>query len=350
MAKTDENKFYDGTKLLSMKDIDGNTPEIYISTSNRCGGKTTYFNRLAVNRFKKNGCKFGLIYRYKNELDDVADKFFKDIHGLFFKNDEFTSVKRADGVYHELYLNGESCGYALALNSADKIKKMSHFFSDIGMMIFDEFQSESNDYCSNEVQKFISIHTSLARGQGQQSRYLPVYMISNPVTLLNPYYVELGISERLQKETKFLKGKGFVVEQGYNEAASLSVKQSGFMQAFAKNEYVEYAGQAVYLNDNETFIEKMKGRNQYIATIAYNGNNFAIREYIDEGIVYCDDRPDMTHPLKISLTTNDHDVNYVMLRHNDTLFSILRYYFNHGAFRFKNLKCKECIFKALTYK
>ena len=41
-------KFYDGTKLLSLKDINGNTPEIYISTSNRSAGKTTYFNRFFV--------------------------------------------------------------------------------------------------------------------------------------------------------------------------------------------------------------------------------------------------------------------------------------------------------------
>lgn len=56
--------------------------------------------------------------------------------------------------------------------------------------MFDEFQSENNDYCPNEVQKFISVHTSVARGQGKQLRYVPVYMLSNPVTLLNPYYIE----------------------------------------------------------------------------------------------------------------------------------------------------------------
>ena len=38
--------YYDGAKLLSMKDINGQQPEIYICTTNRTGGKTTYFNRL----------------------------------------------------------------------------------------------------------------------------------------------------------------------------------------------------------------------------------------------------------------------------------------------------------------
>ena len=45
-----ESKYYDGTKLLSLNDIDGNRPEIYICTSNRSAGKTTWFNRYVVRR------------------------------------------------------------------------------------------------------------------------------------------------------------------------------------------------------------------------------------------------------------------------------------------------------------
>ena len=49
------NEYYDGTKLLSMTDINGKKPELYLCTTNRTGGKTTYFGRLVVNRFKKKG-------------------------------------------------------------------------------------------------------------------------------------------------------------------------------------------------------------------------------------------------------------------------------------------------------
>ena len=45
--------FYDGTKLLSMTDLNGDKPEIYICTSNRSAGKTTWFNRYAVKKFVK---------------------------------------------------------------------------------------------------------------------------------------------------------------------------------------------------------------------------------------------------------------------------------------------------------
>ena len=144
----------------------------------RTGGKTTYFNRLMLNRFKKRQQKFALIYRYNYELDDVDKKFFKDIHTLFFPNDEITSKSRAKGIYHELFLNDESCGYALTLNSADQIKKMSHLFSDVENMFMDEYQSETNHYCNDEVKKLISVHTSLARGQGKQVKYLPLFMLS----------------------------------------------------------------------------------------------------------------------------------------------------------------------------
>jgi len=341
--------FYDGTKLLSMMDINGKKPELYLCTTNRTGGKTTYFNRLCVNRFLDKGEKFCLIYRYNYELDDVSDKFFKDINRLFFPQMEMVSQRRAKGIYHELLLNDVCCGYAISLNSADQIKKYSHLFSDVQRMVFDEFQSETNHYCNDEVKKFISIHTSIARGNGEQIRYVPVYMLSNPVSIINPYYVEMGISSRLRNDTKFLRGDGYVLEQGFVESASLCQKESGFNRAFANNSYVAYSSECVYLNDTQSFIDRPSGTARYLATIKYNGNDYAIKEYYEDGIIYCDDRADKTFNFKIVVTTADHDVNYIMLKRNDVFISNLRYYFEHGCFRFKDLKCKEALLKTISY-
>ena len=342
-------KYYDGTKLLSMKDINGKKPEIYMCTTNRTGGKTTYFARLCVNRWKDGNGKFCLVYRYNYELDEVADKFYKDISQLFFTGTTMTSKRRAAGIYHELFIADESCGYAISLNGADQLKKYSHLLSDVNRMFFDEFQSETNHYCNDEIKKLISVHTSIARGKGEQIRYVPIYMCSNPVSLINPYYVELGISERLTDETKFLRGDGFVLEQGFVQSASDAQKESGFNRAFAKNNYVAYSSECVYLNDNKSFIEKPKGASKYLATLRYKGTDYAIREFGDYGIVYCDDRSDSTFPGKITVTTDDHEINYVMLKRNDFFLSNLRYYFERGCFRFKNLKCKEAVLKALSY-
>lgn len=344
-----QQKYYDGTKLLSLKDINGNKPEIYMCTTNRTGGKTTYFGRLCVNAFLKKGEKFGLIYRYNYELDNVVEKFYKDIGSLFFHGHEMTAKRRASGIFHELFLDDKSCGYALSLNSADQIKKYSHLFNDIERMIFDEFQSETNHYCSDEVKKLLSIHTSIARGQGEQVRYVPVYMLSNTVSIINPYYIEMGISERLRDDTKFLRGDGFVLEQGYIDSASKAQKESGFNRAFSRNSYVAYSSECVYLNDNKAFIEKPLTKGRYLATLKYHGKDFGIREYPEEGIIYCDDRPDSSFTTKITVTTDDHEINYVMLKRNDLFLSNLRWYFERGCFRFKDLRCKECVLKALSY-
>ena len=341
--------YYDGTKLLSLTDINGNRPEIYMCTTNRTGGKTTYFGRLVVNRFLDKREKFGLLYRYNYELDVCAEKFFKDIGELFFNGYTMTSKKRAKGIYHELYLNGEPCGYAVSINSADQVKKNSHFFSDVKRLIFDEFQSESNTYCPNEIKKFISVHTSMARGQGEQNRYLPVYMLSNPVSIINPYYVELGISSRLTDETRFLRGDGFVLEQGFVESAADAQKSSGFNKAFARNSYVAYSSESVYLNDNKAFVDRPQGVGRYMATLKYNGQTYGIREFAEAGVIYCDDRADETFPLKITVTTDDHELNYVMLKRNDLFLFNLRYYFERGCFRFKDLRCKEAVLKSLSY-
>ena len=344
--------YYDGTKLLSINDVNGAKPEIYICTTNRTGGKTTYFGRLLVNRFLRTGAKFMLLYRFKYELDNVADKFFKDIKGLFFPTHNMESKTGTKGVYSLLTLDDNPCGYAVAINGADAIKKLSHLFSDVSAILFDEFQPENNVYCSNEIEKFISVHTSVARGQGKMWRYVPVYMLGNPITITNPYYIELGLAERLDAKTRFLRGNGFVMEQGYVESAANAQLESGFNQAFKSANYHQnaFGHENIYLHDNLAFIDSPEGKSRYVCTLLYEGCDYAIREYPMSGFVYCDTNPDYTYPLKISVTTDDHKLNYVMLNKSDYVLADLIYLFNKGCFRFKNMKCKEAILRALSYK
>ena len=350
-----ENKFYDGTKLLSLSDINGNKPEIYMVTSNRTAGKTTYFGRLLFNKAIKKNEKFMLIYRFNYELDNCADKFFKDIGKLFFPDYYMISARKAKGIYHELYYQkvGDElptmCGYAVSLNNVDQLKKFSHLFSDTDYMFMDEFQSETNHYCADEVTKFISLHTSVARGNGEMVRYLPVFMCGNPVTILNPYYVEMDISSRLSRNTRFLRGEGFVLEQGYNEAASQAQKLSGFNAAFKRNSYIAYAGEARYLEDDSAFVQTVTGKSRYLGSIKYKDTLYGLRAFDELGIIYCDKKADASYPYKIAVTTEDHQVNYLLLRQHDEFILNMRFYFDHGCFRFKDLQCKEAVLKLLTY-
>lgn len=344
-----ETKYYDGTKLLSMKDASGNRPEIYICTSNRTAGKTTYFTRLLINRFIDREEKFMIVYRFTYELKDAADKFFSLVQNLFFSEYTMKGTRKDNGHYYELDLNGKPCGYAVALNCAEALKKLSNVFSDVKRMMLDEFQSETNVYCPDEVTKFRSVHTTVARGEGEQVRYVPVYMISNPVTLLNPYYVSMGISSQLTTGTRFLKGEGFVLEQGHNDSAEAAQRSSGFNKAFGDSKYTDYSASGVYLNDNLAFLERPEGRSRYICTIRYKGRDFGIRSFPETGIIYADSKCDLSFPVRISVTTEDHAVNYVMLKQYDDLMYDLRWYFEKGCFRFHDLQAKEALLTAISY-
>lgn len=344
------NGYYDGTKLLSLLDLNNRKPELFLCCSNRSAGKTTYFGRWFVKRFLDKKEKFGLIYRYNYELSDIGDKFFHELQTLFFPDIKLKSKNKAKGIYTELSINDEICGYAFSINNADQIKKMSHLFSDVKRLLFDEFQSESNHYCENELQKFISLHTSIARGNGERVRYLPVYLLGNYVSLLNPYFSALGISDRIRSDTNFMRGDGWVLEQGFNESASGLQKTSAFNRAFENQKYIQYASEKVYLNDNSAFIDRPDGNSKYICTIIYEGKNYGIREYKEKGVVFCDSSADLSFPVKLCASTEDHNVNYILMRSNDTMIGILRWYFEHGVFRFRNLECKKAILDICAYR
>jgi len=347
--------YYDGTKLLSLKDINDQQPEIYILVGNRTGGKTTFFNRMLVNHVLKKGTKFMLIFRYQSEMEEIADKFFKDIGPLFFPDMVMEAEKKSKGLYYNLYIRKKAeeaipihAGYAVSLNSADKLKRFSHLFSDVSEMLFDEFQSETNQYLGNEITRFLSLHTTVARGQGEMVRRVPVYMLSNTVSLINPYFVKLGISNRITKNTRFLKGNGYVMEVNVNLDAAKAQESSSFNKAFAGHKYLEMAKENLYLNDNMTFIDKIDGASKYVATIKYEGVEYGIRKYEDKGLLHVSTSVDKTSRFRITVGVDDFSESFLMVSSNAFLIIKLRAYFTQGCMRFQNQMCKDAFLKAIN--
>ena len=257
--------YYDGTKLLSMQDINGSRPGIYISTSNRSAGKTTFYNSYLLRKFVQTGEKFAIMKRYVDDVPTTGANFFgaldvpadisPGIARLYQGHEMKQEGKRGDA-YSVLKYDGNVCGYVLCLNRANRIKQASNLLSDINTILFDEFVPETGQYVSNEIDKFLSIITSIARGGGKQQRYLRVILISNYVTLMNPYYEAMGITERLKPDMKYLKGDGYVVEQVVNEDAKHAVEQNAIIRSFKQgSSYTDYLTGGHYLLDNSALIE-----------------------------------------------------------------------------------------------
>lgn len=48
---------------------------------------------------------------------------------------------------------------------------------------------------------------------------------------------------------------------------------------------MKYSTEAVYLNDNYSFVETMQGKCKYVCTLRYMGKEYGIKEFVEK--VWC---------------------------------------------------------------
>lgn len=346
-----ENLWYDGSKLISSLDISGLKPTIFAVDGNRSDGKTTWFIRMLINRYKKGKIrKFMIVKRFKYQLPHTDQKIFKLVQQKWFRHDVMTSEKREGGQYYELFLNEKPCGYVVDVNSAFTLKDISQFFADTDAIFMDEFQSLQ--YADDEITKFHTLYTSVARGINEPVRYVPVYMCCNHVTSLNPYYKAWGVCDRIDGIKKgFIKGDGFIIERDFNERVSNLQAESGFNRAFKNSEVYEHTVNNTSFIDNFSFIEKLKTRRfDYICNIIVDGVYCSlVRVYDVPGVnYYFSDNVNMNCKTNFVVKSNDHTIDTFLLKRNIQFLYSLKNQFDHGFIRFSSLEIKEKAFDFLT--
>ena len=346
-----ESKYYSCDYLLTLKDANGLIPDIYIVDGNRTAGKSVSMKKRIIDTFlkhKTNECQFMYLYRNKIDMKNVAETFFDDIKPIYYPEMEMTDKTLFNGAVVELSLDGIICGYAVPLSISRKLKRMRALFINVGCMFFDEYQDEDNMYLPGEVGKLFSIHTTVASGNGKQSRRVPLYMASNTVSMLNPYYSALGINKLLRSNTKILRGDGWVFEKTFNTNAQKEFQNSAFNRAFSKSSYYKYASENVYLNDNTALISKPSGHSEYFLSIRYNGEWYNVRKY--NTCVYVSEGYDQSFPRRVTFQVSDViDDRAMMVTNSNYIVMILRSYFHTGIVRFDNLKSKNMLLDMLAY-
>lgn len=353
MGRNDE-RYYDPTYLRSLKDTDGQLPTFYIVDGNRTAGKSVAFKKICMDSYLKEPSgvsQFMYLIRNKGDLAGIEHAFFDDISRLFYPDKTLVPQYVLNKNAVEFHLNdkkGDICGYAVALNMARKIKNFSGMFVRVKHIFFDEYQDEENNYLDNEIQKFASLITSVSRGDGEQVRRVIVFMASNAVSLLNPYYSYFGIDKRIKTNTKFLRGHGWVYERTWNESASQALSASGVARALKNSGYFESATQNVYLNDNMSLITKPQGQGKYFLSVKYNNKWFSIWRYPD--IFYVAEGANMEFPQRVCFNVNDvTDDRQMMIGAGNPIVLFLREYFNRGLMRFQSLSAKEMTLDLLNY-
>ena len=353
MAKVNPNSFYHADALLNKRDLDGEVPEIFCVCGNRSGGKTTDFSRKIIDRWlSKEYREVVILKRFVNEIPGTKDAFFNKELLEHFYTEEFINslnikeVNTANGAFKEIKIGYRTFGYVVALNSADKVKKYSNLFSKVDCIFFDEFMPETGMYCQEEIAKFKSIHVSIARSYGSQSRYVPIFMASNLVSLLNPYFIAWKVSSRISTSTRFLRGHGIVIEQNFNKAAAKAQSESKFLRAFEEDDY--YTKQGVYLMDNLNLVGKIKSKKEYFFTMVYNKKNYGVYQ-TDEQLVYISSVADSTCRVKIASVPADVCEGVFYKTSFRDLYSTVLTAFNMGLMRFENQEAKDAAFAFLAY-
>lgn len=343
-----DNKYYSLDEIKKKKDLDGLEPSIYIINTNRSAGKTTAVLKESLDNYKKNGKQTILIYRYRYELSASHLIYTDVLHIYRGYGDEMTANSNAQGLFYTLMLDGEVFGYALALSNIDSLKKYSPLFADVTMCLFDEFQKEDSKYLPNEVEKLQSLLVTIARGGGTQARDIKVYMLANMVSIINPYFIKFGIHKRIKKDTRFLRGKGWVAEFGFNENAVDEMRKTGMFRAFQNDSYMEYMTENKYLLDSNNFIEKPNGKNKYIATITKNGKLYGVLDFYEKNILYVTNRVDNSCRNILAFNANEHGKNTIMLTRSSYTITMLKDAFYSGAMFFEDAECKNIIFDILA--
>lgn len=351
MAKGFYKEHYTNDKLLEAM-TKKNAEVALVCSRGRSLGKTFSFVKTFVEHFEETGEKVILMCRTQNQVGEIADGIMKGYlevkrPGYFIKE-----VRKGYGVYGDVLLCHmedeeivkEHMGYVIPLNAADKIKTISSKFVDSWCMFFDEFQPESGRYLPDEVNKLMSIHTSVARGGGQSRRFFPIYLCSNSINIFNPYFVAMGLTSKIQPNTRVYGEEGkFVYERCHVEGLSTGRKLSGAELTFGGTNV--YDDDNSWLTADDAIICKPDnwGRSVYIATLLRGSESYGVHLYPQVGYMYVSRTIDKTSSYVYNMSLEDGNLNVPFIR-STGIFKQLRSQFELGMVRVQDGGVKDIIF------
>ena len=337
----DNSIFLDFNKILSYGSF------ITFCLAERGVGKSYGAKKFIVNHFKKTGKQTIYLRRYNKELNEALMK--KSIP-IFFDQvkDEFPDDKLSNSK-ELLYCNKQVCGYGIALSTSNILK--SSTFENVDTIIFDEILIDKGcyHYLQNETTAFFEfIETAFRLRNGR------VLCLGNPISITNPYFIDLNLSLPYNSEYKIFKkdDKGqplLMVYYGKNLAYREAKKSTRYGQLIEGTKYGKYAIDNEMLRDSKSFLGKKSKDSKFFFILKLNGKNIGI--WIDYKIshMYISYDYDPKCPVVFSISSEDHDENTILIRTRSSPFfkAILDYYRSANLY-FENQQIKNQVMSVLT--
>jgi hypothetical protein len=296
---------------------------------NRGAGKTYGSKKLGIKHFKKTGRKFIYLRRYKSEFDDFGN-FFADV-SQEFPDDEF-EVKGK-----KLFINGECCGYGVALSTA--LTKKSVSYHDVDYIFFDEFVIDSKviHYLSNEVTQFLEFYGTVARLRDN----VRVLFLSNAVSVVNPYFLYWNMKPRPNQ--RFTKLGHMIMEYIKDDEFVEAKYKTKFGQIIRGTKYGEYAVENEFLKDNANFVERKTGDAKFEFSMVYNNYTYGVWTDYKSGLIYTSKDIDPSNKIQFALTDQEHKPNMILVKNVNKSFLLRNYVaaYEIGQLRFEDMNIKN---------
>lgn len=179
--------YYNFGRLLSCNAV------FNLAVGGRGIGKSYGAKKLAIDAWIKRRDQFIYLRRFTEELI-ARDTFFADIQHEYpdwdFRANGNTFEVSPASERDAKKRTWETMGYAVALTTAQKNKSISYYL--VKLIIFDEFILEKGflRYIPNEATVLQNFYSTVDRGQDKTR----VLMLANSVSIMNPYFIEWGIT------------------------------------------------------------------------------------------------------------------------------------------------------------
>ena len=258
-----------GVKWYRLGPVFSRNAVVNIILGPRGDGKTFAAKEQAIRNAINKNEQFIYLRRYKTELT-AKMAFFDDV---MYKFPDY--VFSVSGNEARMKRPGEkkweTIGYFIALSNSQQKKSVP--YPRVTLIIFDEFIIDRGavHYLPNEVKSFLDFFSTVDRYQDKTRALL----ISNTVSVMNPYFVEWKIKD--DGVEWWTDPSGFVCVHFIRDTEfSKAVRTTRLGQFIAGTEYGDYAIEAGFVDNTDALVRLKPATAKYLATIETKTGIFSV--------------------------------------------------------------------------
>lgn len=332
METPNTNIFYNDQQLLSYK-------RLYNMIMGVRGHGKTYncTRRCIATGLEKKKVSFVVLVRYKEDIKTIKDSWWSVVEHLF---PQYHFSSESNVIYAQNELEKIAIGEYVALSEYTRAKKVPRPY--VKYIFFDEFLNEDNDYLPNEIDKFLSVCDSIIRNRDD----VRVMMVTNTISMINPYFDYFGINKL---NGRFTKGNHeSIVEFTDSEEFTKYRQQTKFGSSIKNTKYGEFAIDGRFMLDDTTnVIKDPKGNYNYLYNLMLEGLNISV--YLVNNLMYLCYSKDYTRTSYTPYVEDAKKYGAIFCEKTFRHFKVISKYFMQDKMMFEHLKIKNAIIELLKF-